>query len=60
MHFFVQLYRQNNQSENSKVFSAFESSITAFDNIFGNIFSHYYGVIEISKFYTQTGSVQKR
>ena len=37
MHFFVQLYRQNNQSENSKVFSAFESSMTAFDNIFGII-----------------------
>ena len=43
------------------VFCAFESSIKAFDNIFGNIFfPHEYGVIEISKFCTQTGSVQKR
>ena len=39
MHFFVQsVCRQNNQSENFKVFCAFESSIKAFDNIFGNNF----------------------
>ena len=38
LHFFMQLCRQNNQSENSKVFSAFKSPIKTFDNIFGNIF----------------------
>ena len=38
MHFFVQLCRQNNQSENSKVFSAFKSPVKTFDNIFGNLF----------------------
>ena len=37
-HFFLQLCRQNNKSENSKVFSAFKSSIKTFDNIVGNNF----------------------
>ena len=32
----MQLCRQNNQSDNSKVFSAYGSSKKAFDNIFGN------------------------
>ena len=36
MQFFVQLCRQN--SDSSKVFSSFEYSIGAFDNIFGNDF----------------------
>ena len=35
-HFFVQLCRQSNKSENSKVFNAFKSSIKMFDNIVGN------------------------
>ena len=63
MHFFVQLCRQNNQSENSKVLSAFKSPIKTYDNILGTFFfffffSHNYRVIEISKFCIQTGSVQ--
>ena len=33
---FVQLCRQNDQSDNFKVFGSFESLIKAFDNIFGN------------------------
>ena len=37
--FVVQLCRQNNQSDNFKMFSSFESSIKAFDNIFENILS---------------------
>ena len=36
MPFFVQLSRKNNQSDTFKIFSAFESSIKAFNNIFGN------------------------
>ena len=36
MPFFVQLCSQNNQSDTFKIFSAFKSSIKAFDNIFGN------------------------
>ena len=36
MYFFAQLCSQNNQSDNFKVFRAFESSIKAFDKIFGN------------------------
>ena len=39
---------------------SFESSIKAFDNLFRDFFSHEYRVIEISKFFTQTGSVQNR
>ena len=47
MHFFVQLRRQNDWSDNFKVFSSFESLIKAFDNIFGNdFFSHEYRVTE--------------
>ena len=37
IHFFVQLCRQNDQSDDFKVFSAFESSIKAFDTIFENM-----------------------
>ena len=37
--FLLQPARQNNQSDNFKIFSSFESSIKAFDNIFGNVFS---------------------
>ena len=36
--FVVQLCRQNDYSDNFKFFSSFESSIKAFDNIFGNDF----------------------
>ena len=36
-HFLVQLYRQNDQSDNFKVFSSFESSIKAFDNFSGTL-----------------------
>ena len=39
MYLLVQLCRENNKSEKSKVASAFKSSIKTFDNIFGNIFS---------------------
>ena len=45
VHFFVQLCRQNDQSDHFKDISSFESSIKTFDNIFGNIFSHEYRVI---------------
>ena len=38
MHFFVQLYKQKDQSDNFKLFSSFESSIKAFDNISVDIF----------------------
>ena len=38
VHFFVQLCRQSDKSDNFKVFSSFESSIKAFDNMFGNDF----------------------
>ena len=38
MQFVVQLCRQNDYSDNFKLFSSFESSIKAFDNIFGNDF----------------------
>ena len=40
MHFFAQPCSQNDQSDKFKVFSAFELSIKAFDNIFGNNFFH--------------------
>ena len=60
MHFFVQLCRQNDQSDNFKVFSAFESSIKIFDNIFGNnVFLMNTVLLKFHFFfYTQTGSVR--
>ena len=39
VHFFVQLCRQNDQSDNFKIFSSFDSSIKVFDNILGDNFS---------------------
>ena len=50
MHFFVQLCRQNYQSENFEFFSAFKSSLKAFDNMLVNIFAHEYRVIGILNF----------
>ena len=38
MQLFVQLCRQNDYFDNFRVFSSFESSTKAFDNIFGNDF----------------------
>ena len=60
MHFFAQMCSHNDQSDNFKVFNAFESSIKAFDNFFENheFISHEYRIIEVSNFCTQTGSVR--
>ena len=62
MHFFVQLCRQNNESENSKVFSAFKPSIKTSDDVVeNNLFRITIVLLKFKILHSnriQTGSVQ--